>query len=100
MAPKDITDMLHKYLNIKVLCIHHYFVFLIKGLSFQLCIMLNSQTKGVKRKYLLCISVYVAYREFIHTCSSLWNPNRLTAVSHFPSSSPSPGLVSAAALGY
>ena len=41
-------------------------------------IVLYSQTKGVKWKYILYVLGSVAYRQYIHTCSSLWNPNRLT----------------------
>ena len=33
-------------------------------------VVLYSQTKGVKRKYILCISGSVAYRQYIHECSS------------------------------
>ena len=43
--------------------------------------MLYSQTKGVKQKYILCISGLVAYRQYIHNCSSLEDPYWLTAVS-------------------
>ena len=44
-------------------------------------ILLYSQTKGVKQKYILCISGSVAYRQYIHECSSPWNPDWLMAVS-------------------
>ena len=37
-------------------------------------ILLYSQTKGVKQKYILCISGLVAYRQYIHNCSSLVDP--------------------------
>ena len=37
-------------------------------------IVLYSQTKGVKQKYILCISGLVAYRQYIHNCSSLVDP--------------------------
>ena len=33
-------------------------------------LVLYSQTKGVKQKYILCISGLVAYRQYIHNCSS------------------------------
>ena len=37
-------------------------------------ILLYSQTKGVKQKYILCISGLVAYRQYIHNCSSPVDP--------------------------
>ena len=37
-------------------------------------LMLYSQTKGVKQKYILCISGLVAYRQYIHNSSSLVDP--------------------------
>ena len=36
--------------------------------------MLYSQTKGVKQKYILCISGLVAYRQYIHNCSNPVDP--------------------------
>ena len=54
-----------------------------------LFILLYSQTKGLKQKFILCISGSVVYRQYIHKCSSPWNPYWLTAVSHPPDSSPS-----------
>ena len=33
-------------------------------------ILLYSQTKGVKQKYIRCISGLVVYRQYIHHCSS------------------------------
>ena len=36
--------------------------------------MLYSQTKGVKQKYILCISGLVVYRQYIHNSSSLVDP--------------------------
>ena len=67
-------------------------------------VLLYSQTKGVKQKYILCISGLVAYRQYIHNCSIPADPYWLTAVSQL-SAPPlswaclcSPGLVSAAAL--
>ena len=44
-------------------------------------ILLYSQTKGVKQKYILCISGSVAYRQYIHKCNSPQDPYWLTAVS-------------------
>ena len=37
-------------------------------------LMLYSQTKGVKQKYILCILGLVAYRQYIHNCSSRVDP--------------------------
>ena len=47
-------------------------------------LMLYSQRKGVKQKYMLYISGSVASRQYIHKCCSLWNPNWLLAVSQSP----------------
>ena len=44
-------------------------------------LLLYSQTKGVKQKYILYISGSVAYRQYIHKCSSPQDPYWLTAVS-------------------
>ena len=38
-------------------------------------LMLYSQTKGVKQKYILCISGLVVYRQYIHHCSSQIDPH-------------------------
>ena len=38
-------------------------------------LMLYSQTKGVKQKYILCISGLVVYRQYIHNCSSQVDPH-------------------------
>ena len=73
-------------------------MYAIVHLHFLNMLMLYSQTKGVKRKYILYISGSVAYRQYIHECSSPWNPNWLTAVSQFPASSPPMDFISAAAL--
>ena len=37
-------------------------------------LVLYSQTKGVKQKYILCISGLVVYRQYIHNCSSQVDP--------------------------
>ena len=42
-------------------------------------VVLCSVTKGVKQKYLLCISVQTAYRQYIHTGSNPQDPNWLTS---------------------
>ena len=55
-------------------------------------VMLYSLTKGVKQKYILYISGSVAYRQYIHKCSSPWNPDWLTAVSQFSALSAPPDL--------
>ena len=42
-------------------------------LNLHLCynnVLLYSQTKGVKQKYMRCISGLVVYRQYIHNCSS------------------------------
>ena len=66
--------------------------------------MLYSPTKGVKQRYIPYISGLVAYRQYIHNCSSSVDPSWLTAVSQL-SAPPlswaclhSPGLVSTTAL--
>ena len=41
---------------------------------YSVAIMLYSQTKVVKQKYILCISGLVAYRQYIHNCSSPVDP--------------------------
>ena len=38
-------------------------------------LLLYSQTKGVKQKYILCISGLVVYRQYIHNCSSQVDPH-------------------------
>ena len=55
-------------------------------------LLLYSQTKGVKQKYILYISGSVVYRQYIHQCSSLWNPYWLTAVSQLSAPSAPPDL--------
>ena len=55
-------------------------------------VLLYSQTKGVKQKYILCILGSVAYRQYIHECSSPWNPDWLTAVSQYSALSAPPDL--------
>ena len=58
-------------------------------------VMLYSQTKGVKQKYILCISGLVAYRQYIHNSSSLVDPRLAHGGEsnlYFPAP---PGLVTA-----
>ena len=66
------TSMLHRTENFKIHIPRYNFL------------LLYSQTKGVKQKYIRYISGSVAYRQYIHKCNSLLSPNWLPAVSHSP----------------
>ena len=56
--------------------------------------MLYSATKGVKRKYILCISGLVAYRQYIHNSSSPVDPRLAHGGEPNIYFSAPPGLVS------